>query len=86
MDRQHTYPQTIICTEVLVTPIDGHAPLRSIEADGSEKSEEPMDVNRQKDVREELAEIENDVYSSDDWKGACSGRSNEYELILVCVD
>ena len=45
-----------------------------------------MDVNRQKDVREELAEIENDVHSSDDREGECSGRSNQYELILVCVD
>ena len=49
---------------------DGSA---AVEADGNEKSEEPMDVNCEKDVREDVAEKGNEVDSSNDRKGARSG-------------
>ena len=44
-----------------------------VQADGNEKSEEPTDVNREKDGREDLAEKENEFESRSDRKGACGG-------------
>ena len=45
----------------------------AVEADGNEKSEEPMDVSCEKDVREDVAQKENEVDSSNDRKGARGG-------------